>query len=64
MADLTVLQIIDNAVKIGLGGIIAVIGTVTVTNRKNKHEESVERNKRIDEILESVALNIVEVTHS
>ncbi len=64
MADLTVLQVVDNAIKIGLGGIVAVWGTVSVAKLKHKHDAKSEQVKRRNEVIESVALNLVEVTHA
>jgi len=59
----TTIEVIDTAVKIGLGGLITIVGTYVVTKLNHKHEYSKERSKRHYDALEKVGENIEETTH-
>ncbi|GAB3536204.1 hypothetical protein [Photobacterium alginatilyticum] len=59
----TAIEVIDTAVKIGLGGLITLLGTIAVTKLNHGHENKKETNKRFYDALESVGANIEEMTH-
>ncbi|MDN2658635.1 hypothetical protein OW491_02325 [Neptunomonas sp. CHC150] len=59
----TTIEVIDTAVKIGLGGSITLIGTLLVTKLNHKHDHSKEKGKRHYDALESVGADIEEITH-
>lgn len=59
----TTIEVIDTAVKIGLGSIITLLGTLVVTKLNHSHESARERSKRHYDALEDIASNIEEVTH-
>jgi len=59
----SVIEVMDTAVKIGLGGVITLLGTYAVTKLNHNHEHSKEIKKRHYDTLESVGGNIEEVTH-
>ncbi len=59
----TTIEVVDTAVKIGLGGLITLIGTLVVTKLNHNHERAKERNKRYFDALEDVGANIEEITH-
>lgn len=60
----TAIEVIDTAVKIGLGGAITVVGTLVITKLNHKHDHSKERAKRYFDALESVGENVEEITHT
>ena len=59
----TVIEVLDTAVKIGLGGLITLVGTYAVAKLNHKHEHSKESRKRFYDALELVGTNIEEITH-
>ncbi|MBF9000559.1 hypothetical protein [Vibrio nitrifigilis] len=61
--EVTELQVIDTAIKIGLGSLITLIGTFLVTWLNHRNERKKESRKRFYDSLESVSSNIEEVTH-
>jgi hypothetical protein len=60
---MTYLEVIDSAIKIGLGGLITLIGTIFVTKTNHKHDNDKENAKRYYDALELVGSNIEEITH-
>lgn len=60
----TALEVIDTAVKIGLGGVITVAGTLVITKMNHKHDNGKERAKRYFDALESVGENVEDITHT
>ncbi|MDP2537270.1 hypothetical protein [Alteromonas stellipolaris] len=60
---MTKLEVIDSAIKIGLGSLITLIGTFLVAwlNHRNDHKK--ERNKRFYDSLEKISVSIEETTH-
>ena len=61
--ELTALQIVDTAVKIGLGALISGLATYFVVKAGHKEELRRERLKRKSELIERVASQVEEVTH-
>ncbi|SIR08605.1 hypothetical protein SAMN05920897_1371 [Alkalispirochaeta americana] len=61
--EITELQVIDTAIKIGLGSLITLVGTFLVTWLKHQNDRKKESRKRFYDYLESVSSNIEEVTH-
>lgn len=59
----TELEVIDTAIKIGLGSLITLIGTFLVTWLNHRNERKKESRKRFYDGLESVSANIEEITH-
>ncbi|WP_027710494.1 hypothetical protein [Zooshikella ganghwensis] len=59
----TVIEVVDTAVKIGLGGLITLLGTILVTKLNHGHENSKDVRKRHFDALESVGSDIEEMTH-
>lgn len=59
----TTIEVIDTAVKIGLGGVITIVGTFLVTRLSHKHEYKKERNRRFFDALEHSSTLIEETTH-
>jgi len=59
----TTIEVIDTAVKIGLGGAITLIGTLLVTKLNHSHDHSKEKGKRHYDALESVGADVEEITH-
>jgi hypothetical protein len=59
----TTIEVIDTAVKIGLGGLITLVGTLVATKLNHSHERAKERNKRRFDALENVGFNVEEITH-
>ena len=53
----------DTAVKIGLGSLLTLIGTLVVTKLNHNHDHAKERSKRYFDTLEKVGENIEEITH-
>ena len=55
---MTKLEIVDSAIKIGLGSLITLVGTFLVTwlNHRNDHKK--EKNKRYYDTLEKTSVNI------
>ncbi|MFM4819589.1 hypothetical protein ACEUDB_02820 [Aeromonas hydrophila] len=62
--QVTALEVIDTAVKIGLGGVITVAGTLVITKLNHKHGNGKERAKRYFDALESVGENVEDITHT
>lgn len=60
---MTTIEVIDTAVKIGLGGAITIIGTFLVTRLNHKHEYRKEKSKRYFDLLEQTSSLIEETTH-
>jgi len=60
----TTLEIIDTAVKIGLGAAITGLGTYLVTRLNHKHDRIKERSKRYFDTLEKTAEQIEDITHT
>ena len=60
---LTTIEVIDTAVKIGLGGLITIVGTFIVTRLNHDHEHKKERSKRFFDALEQSSNLIEETTH-
>ncbi len=63
MGTLTAIEVIDTAVKIGLGGAITLIGTLLVTRLNHNHDHLKEKSKRHYDALESVGADVEEITH-
>ncbi len=61
--EISELQVIDTAIKIGLGSLITLVGTFLVTWLNHRNERKKESRKRFYDSLESVSSNIEEVTH-
>jgi len=59
----TSIEVIDTAVKIGLGSLITLAGTYVITRLNHDHENSREKRKRYFDALESVGADVEEVTH-
>ncbi|TLU61221.1 hypothetical protein FE810_15480 [Thalassotalea litorea] len=59
----TKLEIIDTAIKIGLGSHLAMVGTFLVTRLNHQNELRKESRKRFYDSLEGVSSNIEEITH-
>lgn len=59
----TAIEIIDTAVKIGLGGAITLLSTIFVTKLNHKHDHDKEKSKRYYDALESVGADVEEITH-
>lgn len=59
----TAIEVVDTAIKIGLGGLIGFIGTYTVTKLNHSHDSNKERSKRHFDALEQVASHIEEFSH-
>lgn len=59
----TELEVIDTAIKIGLGSLITLVGTFLVTWLNHRNERKKESRKRFYDSLESVSTNIEEITH-
>lgn len=59
----TTIEVIDTAVKIGLGGAITLAGTLLIAKLNHGHENAKEKAKRHYDTLESVGADIEEVTH-
>lgn len=60
---ITVLEIIDTTVKVGLGALISGISTYAVTKKKSHEETKRERLKRHHELLEATAEQIEIFSH-
>lgn len=60
---MTTIEVIDTAVKIGLGGLLTIIGTFFVTRLNHKHEYKKEKAKRYFDALEQTSALIEETTH-
>ena len=63
MPATTTIEVIDTAVKIGLGGAITLLGTLLVTKLNHSHDHSKEKGKRHYDSLESVGADVEEITH-
>lgn len=59
----TIVEVIDTAVKIGLGALITLVGTYAVTKMNHRHDHTKESRKRFYDSLELVGANIEEITH-
>ncbi|MFT4776030.1 MAG: hypothetical protein ACI9B7_000400 [Oleispira sp.] len=59
----TAIEVIDTAIKIGLGGLIGFIGTYTVTKLNHNHDSNKDKSKRHFDALEQVASHIEEFSH-
>ena len=59
----TTIEIVDTAVKIGLGSLITLVGTIAVAKLNHGNEKSREERKRYYDSLESIASDIEETTH-
>jgi hypothetical protein len=59
----TSIEVVDTAVKIGLGSLITLAGTYVITRLNHEHENSQEKRKRYFDALESVGADVEEVTH-
>lgn len=59
----TTIEVIDTAVKIGLGGAITLLGTIAVAKLNHGHEHAKEKRKRHYDALESVGADVEEITH-
>lgn len=60
---ITMLEIIDTAVKVGLGALISGIATYFVSMAQQKGTTEQERRKRLAEILQEIAEQIENVNH-
>lgn len=60
---ITTIEVIDTAVKIGLGGLITIIGTIAIAKLNHKHDFNKERARRHFDALERVGEYVEEVTH-
>ena len=63
MNDITILQIIDTAVKIGLGALISGIAAYLVTKTTHREEARKLRSRRRSDLFEQVAEQVEEATH-
>jgi hypothetical protein len=59
----TVIEVIDTAIKIGLGGLIGFVGTYTVTKLNHSYYSNKDKSKRHYDALEQVASHIEEFSH-
>ena len=59
----TELEVIDTAIKIGLGSLITLTGTILVTWLNHRNERNKDSRKRFYDSLESISSNIEEITH-
>ena len=59
----TSIEVIDTAVKIGLGSLITLVGTIVVAKLNHGNEKNREDRKRYYDSLESVSKDIEETTH-
>ena len=59
----TVIEVVDTAIKIGLGGVIGFFGTFAVTKLNHSHDLNKEKIKRRYDTLEQVATHIEEFSH-
>lgn len=59
----TVIEVVDSAIKIGLGGLIGFIGTYAVTKLNHNHDSNKERSKRHFDTLEQVVSHIEDFSH-
>ncbi|WP_201288124.1 hypothetical protein [Psychromonas sp. L1A2] len=59
----TLIEVADTAVKIGLGGLITLVGTFFIAKLNHKHEYKKDRQKRFHDALELVSEQIEEMTH-
>jgi hypothetical protein len=60
---MTTIEVIDTAIKIGLGGLLTIAGTFFVTRLNHNHEYKKEKTKRFFDALEQTSALIEEVTH-
>ena len=60
---MTAIEVIDTAIKIGLGGLITITGTIFMTRLNHKHEFKKEKTKRFFDTLEQISSLIEETTH-
>ncbi|ANG62811.1 hypothetical protein A8C75_10155 [Marinobacterium aestuarii] len=63
MPDKTILDVVDTAVKIGIGALISGVSTYWVTKLKNSADAEKEYRQRYRSILEEVADNLESVNH-
>lgn len=61
--ELSSLQILDTAVKIGLGSIITLFGTYLVTKINHNHEYRKDKNNRFFNSMEEISSLIEDTTH-
>ncbi|EAA6274353.1 hypothetical protein DU195_17660 [Salmonella enterica subsp. enterica serovar Telhashomer] len=59
----TWVEVVDTAVKIGLGGIITLTGTFIISRMNHKHEFNKDKNRRYYDCLEVVSEQIEDMTH-
>ncbi|TMO77189.1 hypothetical protein CWC16_17310 [Pseudoalteromonas sp. S3776] len=60
----TELEVIDTAIKIGLGSLITLAGTFLVTWLNHRNDRKKESRKRFYDSLELISTNIEETTHA
>jgi hypothetical protein len=60
----TELEVIDTAIKIGLGSLITLTGTFLVTWLNHRNDRKKESRKRFYDSLELISTNIEETTHA
>ncbi|WP_311753208.1 hypothetical protein [Proteus columbae] len=56
-------NLLDTAIKIGLGSAITIIGTVTITKLNHKNERKKDINKRAMDLIEAISIDVEEATH-
>ncbi|EAX2647736.1 hypothetical protein I8L27_003544 [Salmonella enterica] len=59
----TWVEVVDTAVKIGLGGIITLTGTFIISRMNHKHEFNKDKSRRYYDCLEVVSEQIEDMTH-
>jgi hypothetical protein len=60
---MTELEVIDSAVKIGLGALVGGVITLTASWQKNRHEMKKEKSRRKADTIEQIAASVEGVTH-
>jgi len=61
--SVTPIEVLDTATKIGLGGIITLVGSIVVVRLNHNNEEKKERSRRFFDALEEASTDIEETTH-
>ncbi|MBI6187610.1 hypothetical protein JEP98_00340 [Providencia rettgeri] len=56
-------DLLDTAIKIGLGSVITIVGTLTVTKLNHKNDRLKDINKRAMDLIETISIDVEEATH-
>jgi hypothetical protein len=59
----TPIEVVDTAIKIGLGGLITLLGSIAVVRLNHSNEERKERSRRFFDAIEEASTEIEETTH-